>query len=246
MDDPNAMTQPTLPSPHLVLIGDSTVQSYAPEATNIRGWGQYLAAYLKPGINVTNLALGGRSSKSFALEENYQTFMKMHPAPDFLIMQFGHNDNLNANKGERETTPLPMPEQLPASGTGSKLEDYYRHNLAEYVHAAVLRGVRPVIVTPMERFVMSEGDIRTLIRKNEPYAQAAIEVGKALKVTTIDLNTYSAACLTTWSREESLSHQGVNTKTGEPDLAHHCEKGARCWAMFIAEQLGEAFQSLRT
>lgn len=238
------MTQSTPHSPHIVLIGDSTVQSY-PDTTNIRGWGQYLAEYLAPGVKVTNLALGGRSSKSFALEENYQTFLKMNPSPDFLIMQFGHNDNLHANKGERETTPLPMPEKLLESGTGSKIEDYYRHNLAEYVHAAVLRQVTPVIVTPMERYQVSEGDIRTLLRKNEPYAQAAIEVGRALKVATIDLNTYSAACLTTWSREECLSHQGVNAKTGEPDLAHHNEKGARCWAMFIAEQLGEQFKSLR-
>lgn len=227
-------------SPHIVLIGDSTVQSYNPAMTKLRGWGQYLSEYLKPvQPNVTNLALGGRSSKSFALEENYQTFLNMSPAPDFLFMQFGHNDNLNAGKGERETTPLPMPEKLLATGTGSKVEDYYRHNLAEYVHAAILRKVQPIIITPMERYLESEGNIRSLLRKNEPYALASLEVGNMLKVPVIDLNAYSAACFNSWSDEESLSHQGVNTKTGEPDRSHHSEKGARCWAMFIAEQFTE-------
>lgn len=231
---------------HIVLIGDSTVEPYNPALTKTRGWGQYLAEYLKPvEVTVTNLALGGRSSKSFALEENYQTFLNMNPPADFLIMQFGHNDNLNANKGERETTPMPMPETLLESGTGSQLQDYYRHNLAEYVRVAVQRGVKPVIITPMERYIFTEGNVRTLLRRNEPYAQAAMEVGQALKVPTIDLYNYSAACLTNWSEEEALSHQGINVRTGEPDLAHHSEKGARCWAMFIAEQLGENFKSLR-
>lgn len=226
--------------PHIVLIGDSTVQAYNPAMTKLRGWGQYLAHYLKPAeAKITNLALGGRSSKSFALEENYQTFLDMNPAPDFLFIQFGHNDNLHAGKGDRETTPLPMPEKMLTKGTGSKAEDYFRHNLAQYVHAAIQRKVQPIIITPMERYLESEGNIRSLLRKNESYALAALEVGNALKVPVIDLNTYSAACFNSWSDEASLSHQGINVKTGEPDLAHHSEKGARCWAMFIAEQFTE-------
>lgn len=230
---------------HAVVIGDSTVCSQDPAKTPVRGWGQYIGEYLPGQPRVTNLALSGRSSRSFFAEENWQQFLSMQPSADFLFIQFGHNDNLNANKGERETTPAPMPAVLPdGEATGSQPEHYYRHNLTRYMEAARQRGVTPVIVTPMERAFF--GDDGKIMRKNEPYALAAKAVGQAMNVLVIDLNTFSREHYESCSEAEGLTlHVHLPTKPGGVDRAHHAEKGARLWAKWIAEQVVKQLPSLK-
>ena len=77
----------------LFVIGDSTVCLFN-DSTYFYpryGYGTQLEKYLND-FEVINLALSGRSSKSFKLEENYQILINSLQEGDYLLIGFGHND----------------------------------------------------------------------------------------------------------------------------------------------------------
>ena len=74
-------------------VGDSTVCSFNDTYYYPRyGWGTQLEHYFDSSLTVKNLALSGRSSKSYVQEEQYQTLMQGMKAGDYLFVGFGHND----------------------------------------------------------------------------------------------------------------------------------------------------------
>ena len=78
--------------PTVWVVGDSTVSSFSDGYYIPRyGYGTRLQRYLR-GAKVVNLALAGRSSKSFLSEENYKTLASGLSCGDFLVIGFGHND----------------------------------------------------------------------------------------------------------------------------------------------------------
>lgn len=93
--------------PTLYLAGDSTVKTYA-DNQFIGGWGQYLNLFLNQDVTVSNCANGGRSSRSFInegrlyddedasytfSENNGNSIGDVIKSGDFLLIQFGHNDD---------------------------------------------------------------------------------------------------------------------------------------------------------
>lgn len=77
----------------LWVVGDSTLSSFEDKYFYPRyGYGTMLEQYLDGEIRVENLALSGRSSKSFLEEENYRVLLDGMQEGDFLLIGFGHND----------------------------------------------------------------------------------------------------------------------------------------------------------
>ena len=93
----------------IYLAGDSTVKTY-PDAQFIGGWGQYLDLFLNGEVKVANAANGGRSSRSFInegrlydiedsefkynfSENGGNSIGDVIKEGDFLMIQFGHNDD---------------------------------------------------------------------------------------------------------------------------------------------------------
>src|ERR1035438_8608500 len=109
----------------VVLVGDSTINDEG-------GWGPGFRDSFGPGVEVVNLALNGRSSKSFR-EEGHWT-PALATKPDYILIQFGHND-VPGKGPDRETDP----------GTT------YRENLARYVDEARAAGAIPVLITSIVR-----------------------------------------------------------------------------------------------
>ena len=97
---PSAQTQQTpadapLTPVKIALVGDSTV---APGG----GWGNAFGTLLKPPAQCVNLALNGRSSKSYRDEGHWKDVLAQKP--NYVLLQCGHNDQ--PGKGpERETDP---------------------------------------------------------------------------------------------------------------------------------------------
>ena len=76
----------------LFLAGDSTMCDYDPAVRAPQmGWGTALASLVKPGVKVSNLAVGGKSSKSFLTEKRWDRILSSAKPGDFVIIQFGHN-----------------------------------------------------------------------------------------------------------------------------------------------------------
>jgi lysophospholipase L1-like esterase len=193
----------------LLLIGDSTVADYSklhkPDIKLV-GWGQVLSEVLKGKTVILNYAKPGASSKSF-IERGFWGKAKQMKA-DYLLIQFGHNDL--PSKGDRSTdseTDFPM-------------------YLNEFIQHARLKGIKPILITPVARRSYRNGKIYTQLT---PYAHAMIKIGKEKNVPVIDLHKKSIELFNRAGQENSH-------KFG-PDRTHFSKQGAIAIAEIIAKEL---------
>ncbi|AHF91414.1 pectate lyase [Opitutaceae bacterium TAV5] len=209
---------PSAPPPlTLALVGDSTVANYPPGHPR-RGWGQLLPEFLAPNVNVLNEARGGRSTKSF--EAKYWTRV-LSAKPDFIFIQFGHNDSHAKDK----------PEATDAATD-------YRDNLRRYVTEARAAGATPVLVTPVSRRTFRKGQLTDRLA---PYADAMRIVATETKTPLVDLHKSSADLFTRLGEaatdDWTLNNAGQPDQTGPGDRTHFTETGAREIARLVAEAL---------
>ena len=168
------------------LVGDSTVCSFSDGYYYPRyGYGTQLANYLAPEATVVNLALSGRSSKSFIVEENYQTLKNNIKEGDYLIICFGHNDEKSDDAARFTDASKPYTDE---SSFGYYLNEYY-------IKLAVEAGATPILCTPIVRaktnddYSGNEGHVTA----TGNYAQAIIDLGAAVGVSVVDLTAITKA-----------------------------------------------------
>ncbi|MBD5322916.1 MAG: rhamnogalacturonan acetylesterase [Bacteroides sp.] len=116
------------------MIGDSTMANKPLAKENQeRGWGQMLPVYLQGNIKVDNHAVNGRSSKSFINEGRWDKVMSLIRPGDYVIIQFGHNDE--KPKNDRHTDP------------GSTFDE----NLRRFVNDTKSKGATPILMNSIVR-----------------------------------------------------------------------------------------------
>jgi PelA/Pel-15E family pectate lyase len=181
----------------VVLVGDSTVNDDG-------GWGPGFRASFGPEIQIVNLALNGRSSKSFRDEGAWDKVLP--EKPDFVLIQFGHND-VPGKGPERETDPATT----------------YRAKMERYVEEVRAAGATPVLITSIvRRNFDDQGKFKpdSLV----PYAEAVRRLAVERKVALIDLYTL------TREQAERLGPEGSEAlgrldDQGKPDRTHLGPKG---------------------
>lgn len=144
----------------IFIIGDSTAAQKDTKNGKVeRGWGMMLQnCFDKEFIKVDNRAVNGESSKSFFLEGKWDKVLEKIRPGDYVIIQFGHNDEKNREK--RHTDP------------GSTF-DYY---LSKYCNETRELGGIPILMNCVVRrnFTKNKNnneDNETL--KNSTYAEGA-------------------------------------------------------------------------
>jgi lysophospholipase L1-like esterase len=193
----------------IVTVGDSTMADYRQEDIK-RGWGQVFGDYLDPSSKVINLALSGRSTKTFFDSGNWQKALAAKP--DFVFIQFGHNDS----------HPKDKPESTDAD------TDYIEY-LRRYVKEAREAGGKPILVTPMHRLTFDKNTGK-MTQELKPYADAMKRVAEEMKAPVIDLYTLSGDVF------GPMGESGVAGMTqSNTDRTHFTEKGARIIAKLVAE-----------
>ena len=209
-----ALTIEPVVVPTIFLAGDSTVtdQAYEPGAS----WGQMLPRFL-PGVAVANHAESGETMKSFISGLRLAKVLSQIKAGDFLFIQFGHND-------EKKNWPQ----------TYVEAHTTYRAYLKVFIAEARLRGVTPVLVTPVQRRNFDEhGKIRN---SHGDYPQAVREVAAEEKVALIDLERMSVAFYEALGPAQSP----LAFSNGGKDITHHNNYGAYELAKCIVQGLREA------
>jgi lysophospholipase L1-like esterase len=196
----------------LVIIGDSTVCEY-PEARPDRGWGQFIQERFE-NTKVINLAAGGRSTKTFIEEGRWKK--ALGERPDYVLIQFGHNDSHGPDKPE-------------STDAATAYKDYLRR----YIDDSKAIGAIPILVTPMVRRTFDTAG--KLIDGLAPYADAMKDVASEKKVAVIDLHASSKALVEKLGPDASA---GMANKKG--DATHFNEKGARAMADLILKDLPTA------
>ncbi len=194
----------------IVIIGDSTVCNYPGEHA-CRGWGQFIAEQFKDTVRVANHAASGRSTKTFIAEGRWTRALA--EKPDFVLIQFGHNDS--HAKGR--------PEATDAAGD-------YRDFLRRYVDESRAANATPIFVTPMYRRTFdADGKLTDIL---QPYADAMKAVAAEKKVPLIDLHTSSGALFRGLGKDRCPELANAAT-----DFTHFNEKGARAMAELVMKEL---------
>jgi lysophospholipase L1-like esterase len=217
-DDDNVSRAAGAPA-RLVIIGDSTVCNYSESAPK-RGWGMYIQAYFNTNrLQVINLALSGRSTKTFIKEGHWAAALK--EKPDYVLIQFGHNDSHAPEKPE---------------ATDAKTA--YREFLAQYIDETRAIGAKPVLITPMcRRNFGSDGKIKNDLL---PYADAMKAVAAEKQVPLVDLNALSVEFCNQLGPQGSLA-----LASDAKDATHFNARGAQEMARLVMEKLPRAEPSLK-
>jgi lysophospholipase L1-like esterase len=194
----------------LVIIGDSTVCNWPMnDRLHREGWGMRMQEYFKDDVTVVNLAASGRSTKTFISEGRWARALA--EKPDFVLIQFGHNDS----------HPPTNPESTNAATD-------FREYLRKYIDDARAAGAVPVLITPMCR--------RTPTDNLQPYADAMFAVGAEKHVPVIDLHAASAK-LYAQLGPDGVHALEANLANGQYDPTHFNEKGAREMARLVMAEL---------
>ena len=124
--------------PTIYIIGDSTAaEKDISSGCTERGWGMVLQGFFDEGIRVENHAKNGRSSRSFYSEGLWANVINKVRPGDYVIIQFGHNDEKHDQPGKAKRFAKP----------GSSFDD----NLTRYVNETRERGGIPVLFNSVER-----------------------------------------------------------------------------------------------
>lgn len=96
----------------LHLVGDSTMSDKPMLSYPERGWGQLLPEFLLPTIAVKNHAANGRSTKRFVDEGRWQVLLSELSRGDYVVIQFGHNDQKQSDPARYADAEVAYPTYL--------------------------------------------------------------------------------------------------------------------------------------
>lgn len=235
----------TLKASKLFFVGDSTVCSFEDAYYYPRyGYGTQIHKYLKEEMEVVNLALSGRSSKSFLLEENYNTLKTSISAGDYLFIGFGHNDE--KAEAARYTNP----------NTGVNEEGSFKKSLYDnYIKLALDAGATPILATPIVRLSNSDNytgnniHITTGSGSEYPggdYSKAIVELGNEKDIDVVDLTTMTKELYTADTYVNAkYYHAWLSTKESSVDKTHLNIYGASVVSYLIASTLANSDNSIK-
>lgn len=80
------------------LIGDSTIAHKDLRAFPETGWETPFASFFDETVTIDNQAMNGRSSRTFIDENRWRPIADQLKLGDFVLIQFGHNDEVSTKK----------------------------------------------------------------------------------------------------------------------------------------------------
>lgn len=202
------------------LVGDSTVCIWPTNVAPKMGWGQVFQGFFNSaGIAVNDKAISGTSSKSFYNSSTWAGVRNSLRAGDYVFIQFGHNDE---KAGSGHTDPFTTYQQV----------------LTSFINDTKAKGAFPILVTPVERNLWSNGRITA---SHGSYPEAMRQLAAAQRVPLIDLTALSTAkyqslgqSFTTTRVFMNLSPgQFPNYPNGNKDNTHFQQNGATIIAQLV-------------
>lgn len=212
--------------PTLFLIGDSTMSNKEnPDKNPEHGWGQVLGQFMTNGIEIQNHAMNGRSSKSFRTEGRWATVEKQLKKGDYVIIQFGHNDQ-KVKDSTKFTNPYTQ----------------YRANLERYVNEARTKGATPILMTSITRRNFNENGV--LVDTHTDYPLVVRMVANDMKVSFVDMQLLTEQMEIAYGPENSKKlhlhfKEGENAyyPKGKADDTHLSRLGAETVAKLALKEL---------
>ena len=206
------------------MIGDSTMAIKDPKAYPETGWGMPFVQFWDSTVKVDNRSRNGRSSKSFTAEGLWKPVIENMSEGDYLIIQFGHNDE-SKDKGERYSTP-----------------EEFKANLASYINQARSRKAIPILITPVGRRKFD--DAGKIKETHLGYSDLVRQVAQEQNTPLIDLDKKSQELYQQMGPETSKllfnylePGEHPNFPNGVKDDTHFSELGARRMAEIVLAEI---------
>lgn len=221
------------------VVGDSTVSSFTDSYYYPRyGWGTQLYNYFDDTLQVNNLALSGRSSKSYTADAEYQTLLSGMKNGDYLLIGFGHNDE----KAEAERYTNPNGDYKTAGSFANSLYE-------NYIKPAQAAGTTVILCTPIVRRTAADGawsnnNLHIVSGSGEyqggDYAQAIRSLGNDLNIPVVDMTAMTKELYDTLGASETLYlHAWTSSKDGSVDNTHTNIWGGKYNAYLITQKIKE-------
>jgi lysophospholipase L1-like esterase len=210
----------------IYLIGDSTMCNYGPDRAPLTGWGMPFVNFFDSTVTIDNRARGGRSTRTFISENRWQPIADSLQEGDYVLMQFGHNDEAKEEKYKDRYTPVPD----------------YKTNLGRFITESRAKKAIPVLVTPVSRMKFNKDGKAE--ETHQEYSAAVWEVARQYNAPVIDLDAKSRELLQQFGAAnakllfmqlDSLEHP--NYPSGQKDNTHFNDYGARLMAELVLAEI---------
>jgi lysophospholipase L1-like esterase len=217
----------------IYIAGDSTAAIKLPEKRPETGWGEAFQSYFKENVKIENRAINGRSTKSFINEGHLASIEKSIQPGDYLIIQFGHNDQ-KLEEPERGTQPY----------------GDYQDNLFQFIQVAYQKNAYPLLLTSVTRRKFEDDSIDIMSVGDYPHAM--IQFALKNHVSFLDIHTITTEFMGKIGNEKSKKYylhlppgQSKNYPEGITDNTHFNEVGAKKVAQLIIEAIQQSDLPLR-
>jgi lysophospholipase L1-like esterase len=210
----------------IYLIGDSTMCTYEPNRAPLTGWGMPFINFFDSTVTIDNRARGGRSTRTFISENRWQPIADSLHEGDYVLIQFGHNDEAKEEKYKDRYTPVPD----------------YKTNLIKFITESRSKKAVPVLITPVTRMRFDKDG--KMEETHKEYSAAVWEVAKQYNAPVIDLDGKSRELLQQFGPSDakllfmqldSLEHPDY--PAGQKDNTHFNEYGARRIAELVLAEI---------
>ena len=232
------------PQIKVALAGSSACQSYA---TNLRpkemaklkadknrehefiyGWGEFLGNYFSSNVKILNLAISGRSTKTFIERGDWDKLLKAKP--DYILMTLGANDT----PPKKQSTDIPT----------------YKKNLKRFAADAKAIGAKMIFVTINQALARSKDNKIVFpahgpyVKGRVPYCQAMREVAKELNLPCLELAENQRKIYEAMGEKEAAPLYCLRA-TGLMDASHTSKAGAELVAKIIITELRKSNSDLK-
>ena len=224
--------------PTVWIIGDSTVSSFADNYYYPRyGWGTQIDKYLDGTYEVKNIALSGRSSKSYVNDKEYNELTSGMKQGDYLLIGFGHNDE----KAEADRYTDPNGDYKTAGSFANSLYE-------NYIKPAQAAGTTVILCTPIVRRTATAewSDSNLHITKDSgdfkggDYAQSIRNLGKELNIPVVDMTKMTKELYDTLGPDETVNlHAWTSSKATSVDNTHTNIYGGTYNAYLVTKTIKE-------
>ncbi len=205
------------------LIGDSTMSKKEIKAYPETGWGMPFVYFFDSTVVIENRAQNGRSTRTFIDENRWQPVTDAMQEGDYVLVQFGHNDEVKTKKSYTTETE-------------------FTANLVKYITDTRKKKANPILITPVARRKFdSTGRIEGT---HDVYAALVRDVAARYNVLLIDLDKKSQALLQELGPDKSKflfnylqPGEHPNYPQGKTDDTHFSELGARRMAELVLSEI---------
>ena len=223
-------------SKNIWVIGDSIASEHDIDEANevqITGWGNVLQQMLPEDVTIINKARSGRSSKSYTTEQVYKEVLKGVKEGDYVIIQFGHNDEKEGKK--LFTSP---------EGASTEEGSYKYYLKTKFIEPIYEKGGRVILASSVVRHLFAGNELAE--QTHGVYAQAMKELAEECKkegkeIYFIDTYKVTGDIYKRLGNEETKKLHAILGKgdAAKIDDTHYSPYGAVYMASEIGQQLKE-------